>query len=347
MKTILKNKLKIYQKKRYDSIHKKQALDALKTIQEDTGYELTKKQKSMIKEYAVEILGSASYVYWLYVYTAYNQQFKEGWIPDNYFGYVVAPKVNKGIGEISNIKTLSKKIIQTDLLPDKFYIIDKILYDQNFKIIQRENIEHILFSESDEYFLKKDSSNQGRGVFKITKENFNIECINNSGDAVIQRPIIQSKWFDEIVTGSVATIRITTLKKNDGTIKLAASYLRLGRKNTDIVQSKSAIRVPIMDDLGNLGEYGSDPLWKRHYKHPDTQYKFAGSKIPNFNKAIEYCLKMHRKIPFFTIIGWDVSITDENEPQIMEWNARHPDIRFTEASLGPSFIDLGWEHLHK
>lgn len=104
-KKILKNIKKI----RYDYVHKKEALKALKNIEDDTKYTLSAKDKSYIKEYAKETFGSTVYAYWLYVYTAYNQKFKEGWIPDNYFGNVVIPKINKGIGHISNMKTLSKK----------------------------------------------------------------------------------------------------------------------------------------------------------------------------------------------------------------------------------------------
>jgi len=62
--------------------------------------------RSTIDDYALEILGSKMYAPWLYVYTAYNQEFKEGWIPDNYFGYIVAPIVNKGLGSLAATKTL-------------------------------------------------------------------------------------------------------------------------------------------------------------------------------------------------------------------------------------------------
>src|SRR5699024_10994447 len=124
-------------------------------------------------------------------------------------------------------------------------------------VINKKEAYKYLFTNEEEYYFKKDDSNQGKGVIKITKNNFDIDALYNNGDAVIQQPIEQSKWFDEIVTGSVATIRITTIKDKDKNIRLGAAYLRLGRSDSSVVQSKTAIRVPILDEEGTLNEYGS------------------------------------------------------------------------------------------
>lgn len=342
MKNKPKSVLQNIRKYRYDQIHKQEAMHALKCIESDTGYTLTADQKRKIKDYAKEVLGSTKCSYWLYVYTAYNQKFKEGWIPDNYFGYSVAPKINKGIGSISNIKTLSRKIVETDLLPDKYYLIDNVLYDTNYQVITEKEVSEILFSNDNEYFLKKDDSNQGRGVIRITKENFNISELLKHQDAVIQEPIIQAEWFDKIIPDSVATIRITTVKEKDHTTRMRAAYLRVGRKNIETVQSNSAIRIPILDRKGNLGTFGADPEWKRHSTHPDTGFEFKNKSVPIFEKAVIECEKLHQKLPHFSIIGWDVSITEKGEIKLIEWNAGHPDIKFSEASTGPCFTGLDW-----
>lgn len=347
MKSKIKTIINTYKAKKYNDYHKKEAMFALSTIEKNTGYELTKELKGKIDEYAKSVLGSVEYAPWLYVYTAYNEEFKEGWIPDNYFGWVVAPKVNKDLGKLSNIKTLSKKIIQTDLLPDSYYMIDRTLYDLNYNIIEREQVMEKLFENEEVYFFKKNESNQGRGVIKITRDNFNIDKFYNSGDAVIQSEIVQHDWFNKIISGSVATIRITTIKEKNGKSKFAASYLRLGRKSTNIVTAKEGIRVPIFNIKGELGEYASDSGWKKHYKHPDTNFRFLGEKIPFFEQAVNRVVELHQQIPHVSIIGWDVSITNTGEVKIIEWNAGHPDVKFTECAVGPSFKGLGWENLHK
>ncbi len=96
-----------------------------------------------------------------------------------------------------------------------------------------------------------------------------------------------------------------------------------------------------------MGDFGIDPSWQRHLRHPDSGFEFAGQRVPHFKKAVAECEKLHTKIPHFSIIGWDVSTMNSGEVRIMEWNAFHPDIKFSEASTGPCFFDLNWEKLWK
>ena len=52
-------------------------------------------------------------------------------------------------------------------------------------------------------------------------------------------------------------------------------------------------------------------------------------------------------VPFAICIGWDMIIDTNNEIQIMEWNGSHNDIKFSEATQGPCFSNLGWDKLWK
>ena len=52
-------------------------------------------------------------------------------------------------------------------------------------------------------------------------------------------------------------------------------------------------------------------------------------------------------VPFARSIGWDMIVDNNNEIQVMEWNGSHNDIKFSEATQGPCFSNLGWEKLWK
>jgi hypothetical protein len=169
------------------------------------------------------------------------------------------------------------------------------------------------------------------------------ERLKHIGNCVIQLPIRQHPFFDEIVSGSVATIRITTVKDGGGKIDARAVYLRLGRSDNEWVQAKSLVRVAIVD--GELDAFGYTPEWRRWRCHPDTKVGFAGKRIPGLAKAIETCISLHRSVPHFAILGWDAAIDRDERVQIMEWNGGHTDIKFSEAVTGPSFLGLGWERL--
>lgn len=332
---------------KYHNTHKKKAMFALNNIEKDTNYSLSLKEKSYIKNYAKERFGSTKYAYWLYVYTAFNQEFKEGWIPDNYFGLVVAPAINNGLGKLANVKTMTNRLINSSILPDKIYKINNQFYDRNNQFIEDEVLEDLLFDDKkNEYFVKKDDSNQGRGVFRLTYNNFDMNYFKKLNNFVIQSSIKQNPFFDEIVKGSVATVRVTTVKVKNK-IETRGYFLRVGREGSASINSESYIRVPIKNIHGELGEHAIDVNWQRLYKHPDTSFTFEGKKIPGFYKATKELEKIHEKFPHFSIIGWDISITEDENPQIIEWNADHPDVKFTEATIGPTFKDLNWESLSK
>lgn len=111
MKENIKRYIRIVKRYIDNQKHKKSALTALKNIENDTNYKLSTGQKEEIKKYAENHFGSKKYAYWLYVYTAYNQEFKKGWIPDNYYGQIVIPKINNHLASLSGVKTLTNKLI--------------------------------------------------------------------------------------------------------------------------------------------------------------------------------------------------------------------------------------------
>ena len=48
-------------------------------------------------------------------------------------------------------------------------------------------------------------------------------------------------------------------------------------------------------------------------------------------------------MPYVRAIGWDVSVDKNDDVHVMEWNGNHNDIKFSEATVGPCFLGLGWE----
>lgn len=293
------------------------------------------------------MLGSKKYAPWLYVYTAFNQEFKEGWIPDNYYGKVVVPKTNNHLGSLANVKTLTNKLIETDLLPYEVYKVNNNFYDNSYNHIPLQKLENYLFSRNDKYYVKRDDSNQGRGVFIIRKDQFDINELLEIDNCVIQEPITQSNWFSDITDLEGVTIRITTVRTNSNKIQTRAGTLRVGIEESEIVKHYDSIRVPISVKDRALGSFGTDSFWKKYKEHPKSGYIFEGKKLPAFDHVKKELESLHEKFIHYSVIGWDISIDKENKPKIIEWNASHPGIKFHEAFIGPCFTGLEWENLWK
>lgn len=331
---------------RYHYISNKIALTSLAEIEKEKG-KLSSQTKKIAHTYAVEVLGWKGYAPWLYVYAHLAGEFKEGWIPDNYYGKVVIPKIQGAYGKISFLNSLTNQLFNKEVSPDIAYYNNGLWFEKNFRPTATKNIRDILFAETDRVVFKLDNSYQGRGVFQIVKEEFNRGFIEQKGNGVIQKYIQQHPFFNEFLTSAVATIRITTVVEIDNSISIRACYLRLGRFRDTHVKSKNHIRIPIDRNNGRLNDEGYLANWKTVDQHPDSKVAFLNKVIPNYKECVALVLRLHKKMPMVQCIGWDVVVDQNSKPMVMEWNGYSNDIKFSEATQGPCFTGLGWEEIHK
>jgi hypothetical protein len=331
----------------YDKGHEQEALTAVRTIEKFNCQSLSPRQKKLADEYAIQVFGQRVYAPWLYVYTLVSGgDFKEGWIPDNFFGKVVMPKLNK-LRQVTKFKTFSNVVLKTESIPDIAYYIDGVIYNREFKAIDIAILREIIGDTSKTVFVKKDESGRGKGVVKLVLDDINEDTFKRIGDCVVQLAIQQHEFFDHIISSSAATVRITTVRNIDGKIESRASYLRLGRSNTAWIQSDNSVRVAIVDRNGELDRFGYTEDWRRWLSHPDSNFSFYKQRVPRFREAVEHCVKLHALVPHFAIIGWDITISSDDKIKLFEWNSDHCDIKFSEATTGPCFTGLNWERLKR
>jgi hypothetical protein len=124
-----------------------------------------------------------------------------------------------------------------------------------------------------------------------------------------------------------------------------SAYLRFGRTIDTHVKSSSHLRVAIDVQSGRFADDGYTTDWLTATEHPDTGVKFAGNQVPEFEKCKIAVLEIHRRMPFARCVGWDVVVGTDDDVKVLEWNAGHNDIKFSEATQGPCFSDMRWEAL--
>jgi len=328
-------------------MHKTYAETALSIIESEQG-KLNPRFKKQARDYSHEVLGRERFSPWLNVYTAVAGEFKEGWLPDDYYGRYVVPKISGLYGKTSATKPLNQKLLGTDNLPDIAYFINGLFFSSTWEVIKTKDIAGYLFADCGQIVYKKDSSNQGAGVILFEKNNFTIDKIYQGGNGVFQKFINQHDFFTEFVPGPVATLRITSVVGNSGEITCRAAFLRLGRKSETHIKWTNNLIIPIDLDSGILDERAYLPNWSSvKEKHPDTNISFAGKQIPKFEECLEFIIKTHQAIPFCRCVGWDIILDKDEKVQLIEWNGEHNDIKFSEATQGPCFADMGWERIHR
>lgn len=343
---LTKDLLKSYRNWKYHSFHKKSAYKVLNSIELVKG-KTNPKLIKLSNEYASDILGWRGFAPWLYVYSAINQTFKEGWIPDNYYGKIVVPKLTGSYEIVSDNKSLVSILFKSSFFPDSLYFTNGIWMSTEYQVLSDKEAQELAFKESEKFVYKIDNSLQGNGVVVIKKNNLNIQKLKSLGNGVLQRYINQHPFFDDIMPNSVATLRITSVINDEGIASVRACYLRVARNSDTHVKSASHLRIPVNISTGVLNKYAYTTNWIQIEKHLDTNFLFENKQIPNYDECIEAALSLHKMVPFVRNIGWDMVIDDTNNVQIMEWNGGHNDIKFSEAMQGPCFSDLGWEKLWK
>jgi hypothetical protein len=328
----------------YHRLHAVEAAGILKSLEDKYG-RTNPTHIRLADAYARDVLGHACYAPWLRVYTAFARTFKEGWIPDNYYGHIVVPAMKGWYGQISNLKALTSTVFRSDAFPDvACYVNGLFLGTDNARICERD-VAAFLFRETDRVTFKADHSIQGNGVHFFDRSSFDIGKIRSLGNGVFQNYIIQHPVLEAFAPRSVATLRITSAVDDAGHVGIRACYIRFGRKDDTHVQSKTHVRVPVDPATGKLAAEGYLTTWLPVAKHPDTGIPFVDGHIPAFDECLATVRALHEKVRFARCVGWDVAVDRDERVRLMEWNAEHNDIKFSECTQGPCFADLRWDRL--
>lgn len=344
MESFAKKVIRIARNKRmpYHEGHAYTANKFLKTVESERGT-LSKQTIRECDDYAIDILGDKKYAPWLYVYSAVAGQFKPGWIPANFYEPQVIPNTNGHYGACATLKPLNSKFFQAAEFPDLGSFVNGLFLDTSYRVYSPQDFKEMIFSHCERVIFKADQTLRGEGIHFFDKASFNVGDLENLGNGIFQRYVDQHPVFSEYTPKSVATLRITTAINDEGKVSARGSYLRLGAAHDTHVQSATAIMIPVDLETGMLNDLGYWPDWTTTPSHPSSRREFSGVTLPSYKKCVDVVTSLHLKVPFVRCIGWDVIVDAKGEVTILEWNGKHNGIKFTEATQGPSFTDMGWE----
>lgn len=331
---------------RFDQFHLREATRRLKAIEKQHG-KTDPKLVRLCHDYAVDVLGWKGYAPWLVTYTASAGEFREGWIPDNYFGRVVLPHINGNNSSLFSSRAGMKHLLGTDAFPDIGAITNGLLYDGQGHIVDEHTFERLLFEGRDRVVFKIDASYKGMGTHVIRREDFDLPKLRMAGNGVVQYYIDQHDFFAGYIPTSCATLRLGTLIDNDGQCSVRGAYLKFGRIGETYANAESHVRVMVDPKTGALGEKGYFDEWDDMDGHPDCDKPTAGQTIPQFSDCVNLVTSLHQRFAYARWMGWDVIVTSDGDVKIMECNGGHSEIKSIEALQGPAFTDMGWENLWK
>lgn len=345
--SIAKTVAKAALRRHYARNHLRAAKVRLATLEAAYG-PLNPSDRARCDAYAVEVLGHARFAPWLYVYAHMAGEYRDGWIADNFYDECVLPHNSGEYGELSSLRSLNARLFDAPEFPDVAACVNGMFIDREGRVIADTSLADVLFQYDDRVIFKSDSSQSGVGVTVLQRNGFDPARVRSLGSGLFQRFIRQHELFERLGNcPAVATLRLTTAADEQGNISLRAAYLRFGQGRSAYVQSSEEVNAVIDRQTGELGPFGYLPNYLRTDRHPQSDIPFAGHAIPNFQACCEVALRCHARMPFVRCIGWDIAVDHEGGVNILEWNGGHNGIKFSEATQGPCFADLGWTKLRR
>jgi len=179
-----------------------------------------------------------------------------------------------------------------------------------------------------EAIIKPSLSLEGMGVCKISVKDGKTDLDNLSiaelfdsykRNFLIQEAVHQHPRMAALNPTSVNTMRIMTYRSGLEVL-LVYAVIRIGRKDQVIDnQSAGGISAKINED-GTLAKYAFGKAGDDMIEKTDTGVILEGYLLPSYDKAIETVKQLHYRLPLFDLIGWDISINEESEPVLIEWN---------------------------
>lgn len=298
-------------------------------------------------DYAGSVLGDPVHAPWLQVYSALAGEFREGWIPSSYFATVVLPRVNAPYGKVDQMRPLSRLVLRTDSLPDVAHKANGRWWSLDQEPLHAEALVDQVAAGERQVVFKADDSARGRGIRVFDPGSLDPDVLERLGNGVLQYMVQPHATYRELSPGGAATLRVTTTIGPGSKPRASAAFLRLGRTGHSHVSASDSMRVPVDVATGALDPVGYTSSWQRAASHPDTGLTFSGITLPEYSACVSLAEDLHAGLPYPAVVGWDLCVDSGDSVKLFEWNAQHPDIKFSEATTGPCFTDMGWEDLWK
>lgn len=172
-------------------------------------------------------------------------------------------------------------------------------------------------------FCKPTNGTHGDNMQKINPKEFDgdlYDYLVSKDLRLIEEVIVQCSEMNKLYPHAINTIRIITVHRYDGEVKVVATYQRIGNHGYVVDNyNGGGMVVPINEQTGIIEFPAIDKLKNIYHKHPMTNTSIIGFKVPMYKEALEVAKKAAKVIKEVRYVGWDIAITEKG-PTIIEGN---------------------------
>ncbi len=288
---------------------------------------LSPKQKREIQNYYMKLIGKKVPLYSHQYFYSRTGVFNKEYVPTNIYHCELVPKANHHPYN----RAYGDKNMCDVLFPDEntghTYLknINGYFYFEGNPVSEEDAISSC--QNLGRVIIKPSLKSKGKGIeiivindgkvstgqtladlFKQYDKNYLIQdCIRQHPDMAILNP------------SSVNTIRILSYR-SEMEVLIIYSVIRIGRKDSVIDNQSAGGISTTIDKKGRLGKYAFGGYNEDQIEVTDSGVTLEGYQIPCYDKVIDMVKRLHLRLPFFNLLGWDVAIGEDGEPVLVEFN---------------------------
>lgn len=289
---------------------------------------LTKEQEKEVNDYYISMIGKKVPLYCHEYFYSRTGVFSKDYIPKDFYTLELRPRANVykfqqayDDKNIYDIILAGESVVHTILKNMNGYY-----YFEGKPVSEEEAVS--LCQNLEEVIIKPSMTMQGDGVRLLTVKN-GMTNVNGltigqlfkkyKHNFLIQERVKQHPDIAALNPTSVNTMRILTYRSGMEVL-VVYSVIRIGRSGQVIDnQCAGGISTTITKD-GRLGKAAFGGYSEDDVRVTDSGITLEGYQLPSYDKAIDFVKRLHMKLPYFNIIGWDVSIEENGEPILIEYN---------------------------
>lgn len=308
---------------------------------------LSKGQEADIKAFFKKHFGKDVPTYWHQYLYSRNGLYSEKYIPASIYNSEIVYRLNKFqfrhayvdkgfydtlFPDINRPKTIVKNV-------NGYYYDDRSFISLNDAMERCCNLEEAIIKPTL-------GGTWGRGV-QLIKVDHGVVTNLNCGlkdlfsqykrNFIIQERLEQHEDIARLNPTSLNTLRVMSIRMGEEIVVLYA-VVRIGRKG-EIVDNETAggIKADIDLSTGRIKgpAFGNPTEGLKH--STDVGTVLEGYQIPSFKELQDTVKKMHSRLPYFDLVGWDMSVDKGGKPALIEWNRA---AELSQVAHGPAFGDL-------
>lgn len=307
---------------------------------------LTKDQIEAVQAYWMGLTGKKLPYYWHEYFYSRNGEFSVRYVPTCFYHSDIIYRLNNRpltmaytdkcsldnyFADVNRPKTIIRN-------SDGFFFDDKRPITRDEALALCRDLESVVIKPSMIGMwgcgVRLFSSRGGRigenetleDLFGAYKENF-----------IVQEKVIQHPEMARLNPTSLNTLRVLSFHRGDEVYILYA-VVRIGRKDKQVDnETAGGINADILLENGCVRDCAYGTPAEKRIPLTDVGTPLKGYRIPAFSDAMQIVKDLHKRLPYFSLVGWDFGIDSEGKPVLIEWN-RCPDL--SQTAHGPAFGEM-------